>query len=147
MYCIVFVLLNYLLWLIARLVLFLPVGRPQFYLFMITVSLATQVVLNYANIWLTTWGAATQYSEQVDHVALSYSSNLFYLGQYAYLVVLGSFASLLNILANLEHRTVASKNIHQRLLTAVISATMGFFDTTPLGRIMNVFSGDIRGLG
>ena len=37
----------------------------------------------------------------------------------------------------------ASKTIHRKTITAVMHAPMSFFETTPLGRIMNRFSKDI----
>lgn len=42
-------------------------------------------------------------------------------------------------------RTVhASRVIHQKMLTRILHAPMGFFDTTPVGRIVNRFSKDIN---
>jgi len=37
----------------------------------------------------------------------------------------------------------ASKTLHRRAITTVMHAPMSFFETTPLGRIMNRFSKDI----
>jgi len=37
----------------------------------------------------------------------------------------------------------ASKSLHRRAITSVMHAPMSFFETTPLGRIMNRFSKDI----
>jgi len=37
----------------------------------------------------------------------------------------------------------ASKSLHRRTITSVMHAPMSFFETTPLGRIMNRFSKDI----
>ncbi|XP_025100028.1 multidrug resistance-associated protein 1-like [Pomacea canaliculata] len=41
---------------------------------------------------------------------------------------------------------VASKNLHSRLLARVLRSPMVFFDTTPVGRIINRFSRDIEAI-
>ena len=42
---------------------------------------------------------------------------------------------------------LASKLIHNALLDGVLKSPMSFFDTNPLGRIINRFSADIDTLG
>jgi len=49
------------------------------------------------------------------------------------------FASLFLVLATIR----GSMTIHSKMLTNIIRSPMSFFDTTPVGRIMNRFSKDI----
>ena len=41
----------------------------------------------------------------------------------------------------------AARRVHTAAITAVLAAPMSFFDTTPLGRILNRFSGDVQKVG
>lgn len=49
------------------------------------------------------------------------------------------FASLMLYVGNV----LAGKRLHAGILTNIMAAPMSFFDTTPLGRIINRFSKDI----
>ena len=49
------------------------------------------------------------------------------------------FAFLFLVLATIK----GSRTIHSKMLTNILHSPMSFFDTTPLGRIMNRFSKDI----
>ncbi|KAJ3614567.1 hypothetical protein NHX12_018139 [Muraenolepis orangiensis] len=40
----------------------------------------------------------------------------------------------------------AATAVHNRLLDRILKATVGFFDTTPMGRILNRFSSDVSGV-
>lgn len=42
---------------------------------------------------------------------------------------------------------IASKQVHTHLLSKILKATMTFFDTKPLGMILNRFSKDIDIVG
>lgn len=50
------------------------------------------------------------------------------------------FASIFNAIGGLR----AATNIHQYLLNNVLRFPLSFFDTTPLGRILNRFSNDVN---
>jgi ATP-binding cassette subfamily C (CFTR/MRP) protein 1 len=93
---------------------------------------------NVANIWTSLW---LSYWTSDKYPALSLGQ---YIGVYAALgatfVILMFFFSTYMTTCG----TNASKTMLQRAMTRVLRAPMGFFDTTPLGRITNRFSRDIQ---
>ncbi|KAI8357575.1 hypothetical protein B0O80DRAFT_291714 [Mortierella sp. GBAus27b] len=86
------------------------------------------------NVWLKYWSTATD-----KHTVGEF------LGVYAALIVgymvlnAGSGYSTM-VLAAIR----ASTRLHERLLTKMLRLPMSFFDTTPLGRIVNRFSSDMH---
>ncbi|KAH9423986.1 Canalicular multispecific organic anion transporter 1 [Dermatophagoides pteronyssinus] len=97
------------------------------------------IIINYvgssassagSNFWLSVW------TERVDHDPEE-SRNLTNLIIYFVFFVIFGWMSIIYGTLN------ASRTLHQRLLDSIIHAPMHFFDTTPLGRIMNRFSKDI----
>ncbi|KAG7379231.1 hypothetical protein PHYPSEUDO_008857 [Phytophthora pseudosyringae] len=95
---------------------------------------ATQISTVSTDLWLTNWTSNTPTGVNLT----------FYLTIYAYLglstIVLGFVGDLCCRYAGLS----ASKQIHHTLLHHVIKGTMRFFDTTPVGRILNRFSNDMN---
>jgi ATP-binding cassette subfamily C (CFTR/MRP) protein 1 len=98
---------------------------------------ATQVSSVSTDLWLTNWTSAKPTGADLA----------FYLSVYAYLglstIVLGLVGDLCCRYAGLS----ASKRIHHTLLHHVIKGTTRFFDTTPVGRILNRFSNDMNTIG
>ncbi|KAE8974895.1 Multidrug resistance-associated protein 1 [Phytophthora fragariae] len=95
---------------------------------------ATQVSSVSTDLWLTNWTNSKPTGANLT----------FYLTVYAYLglstIVLGFVGDLCCRYAGLS----ASKRIHHTLLYHVIKGTMRFYDTTPVGRILNRFSNDMN---
>ncbi|SCV70702.1 BQ2448_3464 [Microbotryum intermedium] len=71
------------------------------------------------------------------------TNNGFYMGIYALLGILQAVFSFLMGLASVFIGYNASRSLHRGAIQGVMHAPMSFFDTTPLGRIMNRFSKDI----
>ena len=69
--------------------------------------------------------------------------SLTYLNVYLGLVVIGLSSPVLRYLRSYHVMTTASLNLHNDLLRSVSIAPMSFFDTTPLGRILNRFTRDM----
>ncbi|XP_076445818.1 multidrug resistance-associated protein 1-like [Babylonia areolata] len=99
-----------------------------------------------ANLWLTAWVDDPQLR---NLTALPPNStdrqqlNRFYLGVYTVFgVALTVFVVLYSILMALR-RVHAARTMHQKMLNRLLRAPMAFFDTTPLGRIVNRFSQDM----
>ncbi|OJJ48393.1 hypothetical protein ASPZODRAFT_140688 [Penicilliopsis zonata CBS 506.65] len=74
-----------------------------------------------------------------DEVRVSY-----YLGVYALLGILYVMVSLCREAVLFWGSLHASWKIHERLLKAVMQAKFKFFDSTPLGQLMNRFSKDVE---
>ncbi|KAG0044177.1 hypothetical protein BGZ83_010575 [Gryganskiella cystojenkinii] len=86
------------------------------------------------NVWLKYW---------TTDGAQKYSVGVF-LGVYAALIVAFMIMNVVSGYVTMVLAAIrASTRLHERLLTKMLRLPMSFFDTTPLGRIVNRFSSDI----
>uniref|UniRef100_A0A671TU15 ATP-binding cassette, sub-family C (CFTR/MRP), member 10 n=1 Tax=Sparus aurata TaxID=8175 RepID=A0A671TU15_SPAAU len=67
----------------------------------------------------------------------------FYLNVYTCIAVANTVFTALRAFLFAHGVVCASTFIHRRLLDRVLKATMTFFDTTPMGRVLNRFSSDV----
>ena len=97
-----------------------------------------------SNIWLAKWSddeiARGRENETNATVVPSVS---YYLGIYAVFGVGQALAVLFTAFAVILGTLIAARSLHRSLLTNILRSPMSFFDTTPLGRIVNRFSKDI----
>ncbi|KAJ2781309.1 hypothetical protein GGI15_003253 [Coemansia interrupta] len=105
-------------------------------------------VLNIlANMWLMHWASSGSKLDILGQfVQLTRDSIVYYLAVYGLLGLFGAMLSLLQsyyLWAKCSVR--ASAKVHDNLLLGVLRSPMSFFDVTPLGRILNRFSSDVRG--
>ncbi|OAE35389.1 hypothetical protein AXG93_2587s1040 [Marchantia polymorpha subsp. ruderalis] len=100
-------------------------------LFVLALYCAVQCVDAFNRYWLAYW--TNNHFRQ---------STAFYLGIYAALGVF--FAGLLysRMLSQLMLGLWTAKKLHESVLDSIMHAPMSFFDTTPVGRILNRFSAD-----
>ncbi|XP_055866421.1 multidrug resistance-associated protein 1-like isoform X2 [Biomphalaria glabrata] len=99
----------------------------------------------YSSIWLSDWTADSVLNNRSLSNTSEYSNrNDMYLGVYG---ALGAGQALLILLYSIiaSIRMVrAAGTLHNHMLANVLRSPMSFFDTTPSGRIMNRFSGDVE---
>ncbi|KAL9964378.1 hypothetical protein ACROYT_G028009 [Oculina patagonica] len=123
-------------------------GRVKFAVFWayaksVKVSLAVGIVLFIvvaeiasvaSGIWLARWSSANVTSDDERDM---------YLGVYGGLGFLQALSVLISSLCLAVGSKIASRYLHQSILVNVMHSPMSFFETTPLGRIVNRFSKDI----
>ncbi|WVQ68434.1 uncharacterized protein L199_006642 [Kwoniella botswanensis] len=111
---------------------YLKAGNGVFMLPILLVAIAfaqaTYVITSY---WLVWW----------QEYKWDYG-NGFYMGIYAGLGILTAITMFFQGFSNALINYFASVRIHKNAITRVMFAPQSFFDTTPLGRIMNRFSKD-----
>ncbi|KAI3027670.1 unnamed protein product [Aspergillus niger] len=88
--------------------------------------------------WLSIWTGAY---DKYEH-----PNTLFYLGIYAACIITFLTLQLCNNLIYQYGSWVAAKKTHRRLVTAVLSAPIAWFDQNPIGRAINRFGNDTRSL-
>ncbi|KAI8904886.1 P-loop containing nucleoside triphosphate hydrolase protein [Gorgonomyces haynaldii] len=121
----------------------------------------TFILSNFANVvfdwWLKEWTDHNQQSFRVESTAfmprlfqspamklMSDDSVLYYLGVYIGIGVLVLMIRNMSEIVELFGEYFASQKLHAQLLSAVMYSPMRFFETTPLGRILNRFSKDLN---
>ncbi|XP_063422857.1 ATP-binding cassette sub-family C member 3-like [Mytilus trossulus] len=98
----------------------------------------------YSNIWITYW-TSNLYLLNVSNwnTDFYYEEKTYYLGFYALIGILQGICFILFqgfIVNGFIHGT---NRFHSKVLSSILRSPMSFFDTTPTGRIINRFSGDI----
>ncbi|XP_074640753.1 ATP-binding cassette sub-family C member 10-like [Tubulanus polymorphus] len=114
---------------------------------------------NINDWWLSYWISHSHHSH--DNSTYSYSllnslpwTNIteandnvaFYLTVYGILAGSNTVFTFIRAFLFAYGGIVAAKIIHSKLLMSILKAPMKFFDTTPLGRIINRFSTDVYGI-
>ncbi|KAJ2680519.1 hypothetical protein GGI25_000492 [Coemansia spiralis] len=79
-----------------------------------------------------------------SNIQLKHHSSAYWLGIYVLIGILHTAWSAAMWLVIFFGSLKASRDIHKRLIRSIMHATPRFFDTTPIGRIINRFSGDMH---
>ncbi|KAG9063667.1 hypothetical protein KI688_003778 [Linnemannia hyalina] len=68
----------------------------------------------------------------------------FYIGIYCFITLMAVFFTVVRMLWQFYGSLRASRDLYEQLLLSVVRAPIRFFDTTPVGRIINRFSKDFE---
>ncbi|CAD5116964.1 DgyrCDS5802 [Dimorphilus gyrociliatus] len=110
----------------------------------LTILLAVSVVclistITGTNIWLAAWST----DPKILNATNPYNQIRYRLAIYGVFGI-GQVLSVLGITLTIAFGSmIAASTIHSQLLMNIVKSSMKFFDTTPLGRILNRFSRDI----
>ncbi|CAG2180701.1 unnamed protein product, partial [Oppiella nova] len=87
-----------------------------------------------SSLWLAEWSDATERGD---------TRTAYYLGIYGVLGLIQAVFVTYGWYAMTRGNIKAAKSLHQKMLEQILHSPMSFFDTTPLGRILNRFSKDV----
>jgi ATP-binding cassette subfamily C (CFTR/MRP) protein 1 len=107
------------------------------------ISICGSAGFTYSSFWLAEWGDATTRSYDEDGEPLSKSENNYYLNIYAVFCCIAVIASCSRTTVLVYFGISASREMHNLLLDGILRSPVSFFDSTPLGRILNRFTSDI----
>ncbi|XP_012623794.1 ATP-binding cassette sub-family C member 2 [Microcebus murinus] len=93
-----------------------------------------------SNLWLSAWTSDSKIFNSTNYPA---SQRDMRIGVYGVLGATQGICVLVATLWSVHGSTHASNILHKQLLNNILRAPMSFFDTTPIGRIVNRFAGDI----
>ncbi|OQV17365.1 Canalicular multispecific organic anion transporter 2 [Hypsibius exemplaris] len=92
------------------------------------------------SFWLTAWTA----DSKDPNLRNDTSQRDYRLGIYGLFGGIQALFILVSYFILAYAQIMASRNLHKKLLLRIMRAPMSFFDTTPLGRIVNRFSKDVE---
>lgn len=98
--------------------------------------LLAQLIMVANNFWLAIWSGDKESSSKIGYYMLVYAG-------------LGIGTAVLQFVREIVFTLMgmkAANNMHQKALTRVVHAPTSFFDTTPVGRIINRFSKDTESI-
>ncbi|KJK63067.1 multi drug resistance-associated protein MRP [Aspergillus parasiticus SU-1] len=113
-------------------------GGPCYAPLAMVVTIAVQFAYFAITYWLSIWMGAYEKYENPN--------SLYYLGVYAAAIILFLLLQLSGNLLYQYGSWTAAKKMHRRLVTAVLSAPISWFDQNPTGRLINRFGNDTRSL-
>ncbi|KAL1117649.1 hypothetical protein AAG570_003964 [Ranatra chinensis] len=105
-----------------------------------------QVSRNLVDWWLAFWVSNEHSNGTIPTFGSEFtmiSGASYYMNVYIFLGILNSVFTLLRAFLFAYGGVIGAKRIHKTLLDSVVMAKVAFFDSSPLGRILNRFSSDM----
>ncbi|RYE84885.1 MAG: ATP-binding cassette domain-containing protein, partial [Methanosarcinales archaeon] len=104
--------------------------------FLLVILLVSLVLLNAGTVGMDFW--LSHWSDNDGRYTLGY-----FVGIYGAITAATSVVTLVHQLCWAYGGTIASRLLHHDMLARVLRSPISFFDATPVGRILNRFSGDV----
>ncbi|KAI9501300.1 P-loop containing nucleoside triphosphate hydrolase protein [Coemansia spiralis] len=128
----------------------LACGNKFFWMSIMIILIISELILALSKYWIRVWVASTSnsiigfHTTDTANIQLKHHSSAYWLGIYVLIGILHTAWSAAMWLVIFFGSLKASRDIHKRLIRSIMHATPRFFDTTPIGRIINRFSGDMH---
>ncbi|ETW02777.1 hypothetical protein H310_05268 [Aphanomyces invadans] len=106
---------------------------------MVVLTLAVEAIKVTSDMWLSHWSnQSTQLSPAAFRAETNHNITI-----YAILVVATCIATVVQILSVLLYGMRGAKKLFADMVQGLLAAPMAFFDTNPIGRILNRFGDDV----
>ncbi|EEB05999.1 ATP-binding cassette transporter abc1 [Schizosaccharomyces japonicus yFS275] len=115
----------------------LSFGSSAYVALVLLFIVTTGMMSIFTNLWVAFW---------TNNTLSGSRSNGFYLGIYGLLVLLYFLVDIFRGLAYNRGTWRAAKHVHNYMVNSVFGTYSSWFDKTPVGRIINRFSRDMRAL-
>lgn len=121
---------------------YFALGGYGWVLMAVFIALAGAGCQAYSSFYLADWGKDTVKSYMTNGVPLSKNENLHYVNIYCAISMMGIVSVIFRTGFMVEFGVRASQKMHRGMLDSVMNSPVSFFDTTPIGRIVNRFTSD-----
>ncbi|KAJ2756703.1 hypothetical protein GGI19_000638 [Coemansia pectinata] len=127
-------------------------GNKWFWIGALTLLISCELMVVLHTYWIRIWVASTSSSfasrthselEALSSSEQQHHSAVYWIGIYVVIGVVGVIWRVLQMCFIYSGAVRAARSLHSQLLRRVVRATPRFFDSTPLGRIINRFSRDM----
>ncbi|XP_022093403.1 LOW QUALITY PROTEIN: multidrug resistance-associated protein 4-like [Acanthaster planci] len=119
-------------------------------LFWLIMVLGAQAVFSLSEWWLSQWAyaeeqnlAAQNLTSQYDDSFVQFENRTFYIQPYAIMCSVTFVTCFIRSFLFFHIFVTAASCLHNQMFRSIIRAPMQFFDTNPVGRVLNRFAKDI----